>query len=518
MGDVDAKSVAGSMMTTSGNRALVACCLCGVKVPANDANMCPRCLQQQVNIVKDLAPNGDLVFCQECGRSLFHQRWLVLEPESAEFLSLCVKKIKGLTKNLKLLDAKFVWTEPHSKRIKVSVTVQAEVLSNVMVKQATVIEFKQVAQMCGLCQKSSMGLEWNYCMQVRQSCEGFRKTFRRLEQDLIKSAMDKHIVSVEEKAQGFDLWFASRGDMKIVLDWLKSNLPLTNAAQPTKHGSTYTHAVQIAPLNKFDLVLVPVGANSTNVRLMLLKRITSSLHFVDVVTGKKLEMSGQAYWKYQSKKSSSSGAATATKGKSKGRSAASSTGGTASVKAVSNYATLLGSEKLTEFIVIDVLSDDQGIQPVQGVTEVVVARESDFGSNDQTFIVKTYLTSLQPGDSVLGYDLSLLNLTEAHQEVLPDDLVEVMLVNKLQKDAPKKKRKALPRLARVTQEAEVGSTVGGDDEDKYDQDAAKWDIEDMDDDQPLEPLEDVHNIISLDGAEIIPDDDDFAPVDSEEES
>eukprot|EP00475_Leptophrys_vorax_P010678 TRINITY_DN1726_c0_g1_i2.p1 TRINITY_DN1726_c0_g1~~TRINITY_DN1726_c0_g1_i2.p1 ORF type:complete len:414 (-),score=95.78 TRINITY_DN1726_c0_g1_i2:432-1673(-) len=412
--EIEVKSVAGTTVSTIGNRLLVACCLCGVKVPSNDANMCPRCLAQQVNIVQDLGPNGDLIFCQECGRSLFHQRWLSLEPESPEFLSLCVKKIRGLGKHLKLLDAKFVWTEPHSRRVKIAITVQAEVLNNVVVKQATVVEFKQVSQMCGLCAKSNTEVQWNHCIQVRQACEGYRKTFRRLEQDLIKSGMDKHIVSVEEKVQGFDLWFSSKGEMKIVLDWLKANLPLNASAaptkQPTKKQMSHIQAVYVPHLNKFDLVLVPENARS---RLMLLKRVTSSLHFVDVVTGEKKEVPGQAFWKYQSKKSSSSGAVSSSK--SKGRSAASSTGGTASVKSIAQYSTLLGSEKLIEFVVIDVVAEGSG-------SEVTVAREADFGVNDLTFTVKCYLNNLQPGDSVLGYDLSLLNLTESHQEVLPVSL------------------------------------------------------------------------------------------------
>ena len=46
--------------------------------------------------------------------------------ESRELLALCLKKVKGLGK-VKLVDAGFVWTEPHSKRIKVKLTVQKEV-------------------------------------------------------------------------------------------------------------------------------------------------------------------------------------------------------------------------------------------------------------------------------------------------------------------------------------------------------------------------------------------------------
>ncbi len=48
------------------------------------------------------------------------------DRESKEMLSLCLKKIKGLNK-VKLIDATFIWTEPHSRRIKMKITIQKEV-------------------------------------------------------------------------------------------------------------------------------------------------------------------------------------------------------------------------------------------------------------------------------------------------------------------------------------------------------------------------------------------------------
>ena len=47
--------------------------------------------------------------------------WVACALESRELMALCLKKLKNLSK-VKLIDANFVWTEPHSKRIKVCVT------------------------------------------------------------------------------------------------------------------------------------------------------------------------------------------------------------------------------------------------------------------------------------------------------------------------------------------------------------------------------------------------------------
>ena len=46
--------------------------------------------------------------------------WVHCALESRELLALCLKKLKTLN-TVKLIDAGFVWTEPHSKRIKVNV-------------------------------------------------------------------------------------------------------------------------------------------------------------------------------------------------------------------------------------------------------------------------------------------------------------------------------------------------------------------------------------------------------------
>ena len=44
--------------------------------------------------------------------------WIACALESRELMALCLKKLKHLS-DVRLVDANFIWTEPHSKRIKV---------------------------------------------------------------------------------------------------------------------------------------------------------------------------------------------------------------------------------------------------------------------------------------------------------------------------------------------------------------------------------------------------------------
>lgn len=96
------------------------CCECGASIQPNPANMCVGCLRSQVDITEGIPKQSTLYFCRGCERYLQPpSEWIHCPLESKELLSLCLKKLKGLNR-VKLVDAGFVWTEPHSKRLKVS--------------------------------------------------------------------------------------------------------------------------------------------------------------------------------------------------------------------------------------------------------------------------------------------------------------------------------------------------------------------------------------------------------------
>jgi len=110
----------------------IRCCLCGVIMPPNTANTCIQCLKSQVDITEGISKTVQLHHCRECNR---YQRppWVKCELESAQLLSLCLKYVKGL-KRVKMVDAAFIWTEPHSRRLKIKITIQKEVLNGTLLQ------------------------------------------------------------------------------------------------------------------------------------------------------------------------------------------------------------------------------------------------------------------------------------------------------------------------------------------------------------------------------------------------
>lgn len=81
-------------------------------------------LSQTLDVTQGIQREAVLHFCRDCDRWLLPPNsWVAAAPESKELLSVCLRKLRGLTK-VRLTDAVFIWTEPHSRRVKVKLTVQ----------------------------------------------------------------------------------------------------------------------------------------------------------------------------------------------------------------------------------------------------------------------------------------------------------------------------------------------------------------------------------------------------------
>lgn len=93
--------------------------MCGVGMQPNPTNMCVSCVRSKYDITEGIPKQLTVLFCRECERYLQPPaHWVTAALESKELLALCLKRIRGLGSKVKLVDAAFVWTEPHSRRIK----------------------------------------------------------------------------------------------------------------------------------------------------------------------------------------------------------------------------------------------------------------------------------------------------------------------------------------------------------------------------------------------------------------
>ena len=52
-----------------------------------------------------------------------------------------IKKLKGTLTQVRLIDASFIWTEPHSRRIKIKLVVQKEIQEGAIPEQTVPVSY-----------------------------------------------------------------------------------------------------------------------------------------------------------------------------------------------------------------------------------------------------------------------------------------------------------------------------------------------------------------------------------------
>lgn len=443
----------------------VLCCMCGISMPPNAANMCVNCIRTQVDITEGLQKHVTILHCPECNSYLQPPKtWIKAQLESKELLTFCIKRLKNLNK-VKLVHAEFIWTEPHSKRIKVKLRIQKEVLNGAILEQAYVVEYVQQDHMCEHCTRvQSNPDQYVAVVQVRQHVS-HRRTFFYLEQLILKHGAAAQAINVKQVHEGVDFFFSNRSHAVKFVSFLGNVVPILSrsdkqlVSQDSKSNTynyKYTFSVQICPICKEDLVCLPpkVSANLGNLGpLVLCTKVSTNIMLLDPFTSRHVFMDANQYWRVPFKH-------------------------------------LLSNRQLVEYIVLDI-EVEIGLTTVGGMkyslAEAQVARVSDFGKNDTIFTVKTHLGHLLgPGDYALGFDLYGANTNDMELDKYKGlDLPDVVLVKKSYEEKRQKKRgKPRPwKLKTLPMEVEPSSR-GRVEDGKEEEDYEKF-LDDLEEDQEM---------------------------------
>lgn len=274
----------------------ILCCLCGVPIEPNPTSMCLPCLRTQVNITEGIDEEQTLLACHQCGRyNIGNDKYVPAPLESPQLLGICLKKIHGL-KDVRVVDAGFVWTEEHSKKIKVRLIIQKEIQHGAVLQQEHICTFNVITTMCTPCQYTYTDHTWSTRVQVRQRVS-HKRTFLYLEQLLLKHRAKLNITNIREYPEGLDFYFSSRSDAGRFVDLLHSVVPGTHSesqklisADLKSNTATIEYSVvfEIVPLCRDDLVYLPqrfynkLGGIGP---LCIVSRVNNAIHFVDPLTG-----------------------------------------------------------------------------------------------------------------------------------------------------------------------------------------------------------------------------------------
>lgn len=413
------------------------CCLCGAQMVYNPSGMCLACLKSRVDITQDLQKENIVHFCRNCGRYL-RPPWMHLELESPELLQLCLKKIKGLNK-VKMIDANFVYTEPHSRRLKVKVTVQKEVHTNTTLEQTFVADFVVQNLQCEECQKSFTPHTWVAKVQVRQRVE-HQRTFYYLEQLLLKHKANDHVTKVKQQDNGLDFEFINKSHAGRFVDFLHSVVPvrvntsktlISHDASDNTYKYKYTYVAEIIPLCKNDLVVLPKEFNSGGIGpLVLVRKVSNVVTVMNPCTLQQSDILPDRYWK-------------------------------------NTFKSFANQKQLTEFIVLDIeeernygknTSMDLDKKPTNKKFKLIdleVARSDRVGVPGNSFRIKSHLGNiLRVGDSVLGYDMAVMINNAEDESSLGQYTPDVILIKKIYPELARAGRKRIFKLERMDLEKE----------------------------------------------------------------
>ncbi|KAL9089406.1 MAG: hypothetical protein Q9165_005727 [Trypethelium subeluteriae] len=399
--------------------ATILCCNCGAPIDGTIAAgaLCHDCVKLTIDISQGIQREATLLTCRDCDRWFSPpSQWLLAAPESRELLALCLRKLRGLNK-VRIVDASFLWTEPHSRRIKVKISIQQEAFEGAIIQQTFEVEYVVAFSQCPDCAKSYTAHTWRACVQVRQKVP-HKRTFLYLEQLILKHSAHKDTINIKEVSDGIDFFFAHRNHAEKFVEFLTSVTPVrTKKSQElismdihtSSKSYKFTFSIELVPICKDDLVALPlkIARQVGNIApLTLCHRVGTSVNLLDPNTLQTADLSTSVYWR-------------------------------------APFAPIADVQELVEFIVMDI--ETTGVQKGRWMlAEATVARASDLGVNDITYFTRTHLGGiLHPGDSVMGYHLTGTNFNNSEYEAiannrkLADTIPDVMLVKKFY---PRKKK------------------------------------------------------------------------------
>ena len=303
------------------------------------------------------------------------------------------------------MDAAWVWTEPHSRRLKLKLTVQKEVFSGTILQQVFVVEFTQTNEQCGDCEQFEAKDTWTAVVQVRQRVT-HKKTFLWLEQLIIKHNAQVSVTNMEPKPDGIDFFFGKKGNARKFVEFLNYVVPIRTQETKKQIGHDaksniyrfkHSYLVEIVPVCREDLVCLPprlahqLGGSSP---LMIVWKVSNKLRLLDPISLKTAELQVNQFWN-------------------------------------NPFRSIAGTGQLTLYVIFDVVQTGRREGKFQ-LCEVQLAREADFGRNDRMTTIVSHLgTILKPGNHAWGYATEGLMFSDQDMQAWKDrTMPEIILVKK----------------------------------------------------------------------------------------
>ena len=405
----------------------IPCCMCGIMITPNPSNMCMDCIRAKMDLSGKIPEKSEVVYCRDCGRYQVDQtHWINAELESQELLQLCLKKLPS---TIKIIDAKFLFTEPHSKRLRVQVTYVREDFHGTMLRQSSIVTYIVKTVQCKTCQELATPNRdhWKAIVQLRQHSESKRTMFW-IEQQLITHGAAASATAVERKPDGLDFQFKDKSSAEKLISFIKGIIPIEVKQSNTVKGqdlvnmqydTRFTYSLKCPAVSREDLVLLPKKIFDSTGRqspLCIVTKIGRGIKFTNPFTGHTFVVDGKTFLSLP-------------------------------------FEPLISHERLVKFAI---LSKD--IVGKNGEYTIADFELTDVDTYEERVIVRSYLGGLlNEGDLCTAYDLRCESFTDESERALKKLKFErVIITGKSHepREGAKKKKYHVKTLAPTMKEDE----------------------------------------------------------------
>ena len=409
---------ASSMVTYS----KIICCICGVSMDANSEGICEACAKKNIDITTGITKVASLTYCRTCDR-FKKPPWMKVERESQDMMNLCLSKIKGLNK-VQVIDSSFVWTEPHSKEIKIKITIQKE-LNKSLISTSFIITFKEDWTQCEDCKKTFTPHQWRAVVQLRQKVN-HKRTFLFLEQVILKHKAQSKALNIKEHPEGVDFYFSNKAQANSFCSFVheflicqsKTSRQLISVDEKSNEAEyKESFRLEIAPVCQDDLVILNEEQykklGSIGPVLLCYKQV-NSLKFIDPISFETLDLDNNTYWRYELKsyidrKCLSEFLILSVEEEVDYKKIAEKD------KSMRIIKKIVSKKNKKEKMDIDKKLEEKKIK----IVNVKCIRNSEKEENKEIIEIRSFLgRKMRPGDVYYGYDLTRINISDENEEFL----------------------------------------------------------------------------------------------------
>lgn len=238
---------------------MILCCKCGIDILPNPRNMCSRCINNETDLTSRIKTSMAIETCRGCERYLLPpNNWRTLAWGSKDLLIFLLSRNKSL-KKLNIVDSNFIFTEEHSKKIKIEIKVVDE-----NVEQTCLLKYTIKNMQCAECMRAEAKQYWKAIVQLRQKPH-HKRTFLLLEQLILRHKAHLDTSNIKNRKDGIDFYYLDRSDAVKMVEFLSgfcgtkvvsSSRLISEDDSNNTANKKFSFSVEIVPFCTDDLVII----------------------------------------------------------------------------------------------------------------------------------------------------------------------------------------------------------------------------------------------------------------------